>query len=261
MHRDNSGDQNFDAIANKFQNNIYGTTKGRLRHELLLHHIQQTVPLTPDMRVLDAGGGTGMMSRELLALGCQVTLNDISADSLALAKQLVAQNPNQSSQALQFIHAPIQQIQPSENSQPYDLIICHAVLEWLQSPLQCIDHLIKLLRPNGYLSLSFFNRDALLFGNVLYGNFAYVNADLKVRNKVRLNPQNPQRPQYILDHLASLPVQIIKQVGVRCFHDYLKTPEQQQQDYESLKQLELQYGQQHPYKWLGKYFQVIITKS
>lgn len=254
----NEGDQNFDAIANKFQKNIYGTTKGRLRHELLLTHILQTVPLTAKTRVLDAGGGTGMMSREMLAKGCQVTLNDVSADSLALAGEVLTDVATAEGQNLSLLHSPIQQI-PAGNR--YDLIICHAVLEWLQSPFTCIEHLLGLLEPDGYMSLSFFNRDALLFGNVLYGNFDYVNAGLKVRNKVRLNPQNPQRPQEILKFLGGMPVNIVKQIGIRCFHDYLKTPEKQYQEYKSLKQLELKYGEQHPYKWLGKYFQIILQKQ
>ena len=39
---------NFDGIANKFDENIYGTSKGRLRHQLLLAHLQKDLGLFKD---------------------------------------------------------------------------------------------------------------------------------------------------------------------------------------------------------------------
>lgn len=241
---------NFDDIAAKFQKNIYGTTKGQLRHELLLHYLKNHTPLhQPGLDILDAGGGTGMMSGSLLQLGHRVELNDISAESVQMAKLRL--------QAFPQFSCKVSSILELDQSKKYDLILCHAVLEWLAEPLPVINKLCTLLKPQGYLSLSFFNRHAHVLGNMIYGNFDYVEAGLPRKNTVRLNPQQPHEPKMILQHFNSLPMTIIHQAGLRCFHDYLKDKNQQVSHYQQLKNLELQYGGQEPFLWLGKYFHII----
>jgi len=245
-------DQSFDSIANKFQRNIYGTTKGQLRHELLIHYLDQHLPIEP-CRILEAGGGSGEMAVELLKRGHQLHINDISADMLALARQQCAEYSGVS-----FQHGEIQQL----DEQPqYDVVICHAVLEWLQDPIAVIAKLKSLLKPAGLLSLSFFNRDAHLFGNVLYGNFDYIDKDFAVGNRVRLNPNNAVMPKQVMAELEQLSMTIVHQAGIRCFHDYVRDKAIQQSHYQQLKNMELQYGAREPYMWLGKYFHIISRRE
>ena len=247
-----TADQNFDDIANKFERNIYGSTKGQLRHELFLHHLHRSLDLNSrPLTVLDAGGGTGVMTESMLALGHHVTLSDISAETLALAKSKFAADAK-----VELMHQDILNLPDTQ----YDLVICHAVLEWLKEPLPVIAKLVSLVKPGGHLSLSFFNQDAARFSNIFYGNFDYVEQGMKVKNQVRLNPNNPQKPQDILAFLATQPLQVVHRAGIRCFHDYLKEKSQQQSHYAQIKRLELSYGDQHPYMWLGKYFMVIGRK-
>ncbi|MFT4993130.1 MAG: S-adenosylmethionine-dependent methyltransferase [Paraglaciecola sp.] len=253
MNQHDKPDQSFDTLANKFESNIYGSTKGRLRHELLLHYLQTRVPLDEKRySVLDVGGGTGVMSRALVDLGHTVTLSDISSEVLAIARPKFAEN-----EAIQFVLGDIMSL---ANEQQYDLLVCHAVLEWLQAPLTVIDKLLALVKPGGYLSLSFFNKDAQRFGNLLYGNFDYVAGGMRVKNQVRLSPNNALEPQIVLNKLSTLPAEIIHQAGIRCIHDYLKQPDMQQSHYQQLKQMEITYSSQHPYLWLGKYFHIILRK-
>jgi S-adenosylmethionine-dependent methyltransferase len=249
----NKQDQSFDKFADKFEKNIYGSTKGRLRHELLVHHLHDCISLeSMPIEVLDAGGGTGVMSEMMLNLGHKVTLSDISADVLFLAKNKLGENINLNIQQIDILSL--------SNKKQYDLVVCHAVLEWLQHPSEVIRKLVDLVKPGGHLSLSFFNHDAQLFGNMLYGNFDYVEQGMTSKNIVRLSPKNPQKPKVIISQLESLPVKVIKQAGIRCFHDYLKQPEKQISEYEQLKHLEIKYGSVEPYLWLGKYFLIIAQK-
>ncbi|MFQ3221410.1 MAG: S-adenosylmethionine-dependent methyltransferase [Paraglaciecola sp.] len=249
-----TGDQNFDVIANKFENNIYGTTKGQLRHELLMHYLVKylNLPLLQP-RVLDAGGGTGEMSKEMLQLGCEVTLTDISADALQLAEVKCNQHP-----ALHIVKGDILSL-PEERL--YDLVICHAVLEWLSDPYPVIEKLLRLTAPGGHMSLSFFNKDAQRFGNLLYGNFDYVEQGMKVKKKVRLSPNYPLYPRDVLAYLHAQPVNIVSLAGLRCFHDYLQQRSMQISHFTQLKQAEIDYGASDPYMWLGKYFHIILKKS
>ncbi len=252
---DNDGqDQSFDKFADKFEKNIYGSTKGQLRHELLVHYLHDCIPLnTQPLEVLDAGGGTGVMSQVMLNLNHKVTLSDISSEVLSLAKGKLGKNIN--------LDVQNKAILSLSTKKQYDLVVCHAVLEWLQNPFEVISKLVDLVKPGGYLSLSFFNYDAQLFGNMLYGNFDYVEQGMTTKNIVRLSPNNPQKPKIILSQLENLPVKIIKKAGIRCFHDYLKQTEKQTSEYDQLKQLEIKYGSTEPYLWLGKYFLVIAQKD
>jgi S-adenosylmethionine-dependent methyltransferase len=248
-----TADLNFDVIANKFENNIYGTSKGQLRHELLMHYLVKYLdfPLSQS-RVLDAGGGTGEMSKEMLQLGCEVTLTDISADSLQLAKSKCNQHS-----ALHIVKGDILSL-PEEPL--YDVVICHAVLEWLSDPYPVIEKLLRLTAPGGHVSLSFFNKDAQRFGNLLYGNFDYVEQGMKVKKKVRLSPNYPLYPRDVLAYLHTQPVEIVSLAGLRCFHDYLHNRSMQTSHYEQLKQAEIDYGSCEPFMWLGKYFHIMVKK-
>lgn len=251
MNKQWQQDQSFDQIADKFEKNIYGTSKGRLRHELLLHYLHQQLPAEP-LDCLDAGGGTGVMAKALSEMGHQVLLNDISADALSLARTKF-----EGDERISFHCGTLQGLEPERQ---FDLITCHAVLEWLSDPYAALDSLFERLKPGGYLSLSFFNRDAHLFSNLLYGNFDYIDKDFVVSNRVRLNPNNALPPSQVLDFIQQAGLEIRHKAGIRCFHDYMRDKTMQSSHYEQIKAKELEYGTAHPYLWLGRYFHLIALK-
>jgi S-adenosylmethionine-dependent methyltransferase len=241
-------DGNFDGIANKFDENIYGTTKGKLRHQLLVQCLSSYINSSP-LSVLDVGGGTGMMSAEFAKHGHHVTIADISQEALVIAKQRLKDFPN-----TVFINCDI-----GELTGRYDFIICHAVLEWLNEPLSVLLYLHSLLRPQGIMSLSFFNHDAKVFNNLLYGNFDYVEKGLPSKNTVRLNPHNAQSPRKVIDFIQKSSLyNIIESRGIRCFHDYMLDKSKIDPLYQQLFAMEIKYGGSEPYKWLGKYFHIML---
>lgn len=241
-------DQNFDDIAHKFHKNIYGTTKGKLRHELLCHHLSRYLPSQPQT-ILDAGGGTGVMTAHLASLGHQVTLLDVSKESIGVARQHISEP------SVTYQHGEIHEVQKQ-----FDVVVCHAVLEWLVDPHSAIIHLFDRVEDGGILSLSFFNKDAAVYSNLLYGNFDYVRSGLKRKNTVRLNPNYPLSPQTVIDWVSALPGQLEHVAGIRCIHDYMQK-DHAKITYEELVEMELQYGVIEPYQWLGKYFHIIIRKN
>lgn len=248
----------FDGIANKFDKNIYGTTKGKLRHQLLLFHLSQYIKGEPDsvadhsLKVADVGAGTGMMAIEFAKHGHAVHLYDVSAEALDIAQHRLKAFPESRFYCQSF----------SDINEQYDFIICHALLEWLTKPIEAINKLINQLKPNGVLSLSFFNHDAKVFNNLLYGNFDYVKAGLPPRNTVRLNPHNAQEISVVMQYLESLEnVEVLSSNGIRCIHDYMLDKTRIDPQYDSLFELELEYGARAPFKYLGKYFHIMLTKS
>ncbi|QJR82550.1 methyltransferase domain-containing protein [Alteromonas pelagimontana] len=245
-------DQYFDGIAAKFAKNIYGTTKGRLRHMLLIDAMMPFLANGPS-KILDIGGGTGVMTKTLADLGHQVTLTDASEEVLTLAREMLADTPD--------VTIVQQTLDQAADLHSYDFIVCHAVLEWLARPFDAIDLIFQNMAPGKLLSLSFFNRDAALFGNALYGNFDYISRGMKVKNQVRLNPDNPLRPAEVIQHAEGTGFSVESITGIRCFHDYMKEKPSSDAVFDQLVALERQYNQTPPYCWLGKYIHLMLRKS
>lgn len=245
-------DQFFNDIADKFAKNIYGTSKGRLRQQILESVLTPVLDTAP-MNIIELGGGTGVMSHFMASFGHHVTHTDASPDILAHAKALLADYPD--------ITIRQQALLETGDLSSYDLIGCHAVLEWLYEPFAAIQSIADRMASGSLLSLSFFNRDAALFSNALYGNFDYIARGMKVRNQVRLNPQQPLKPTEVMSAATDAGFTVIKKTGIRCFHDYMKDKNLSDEAYASLLALELQYCQQEPYLWLGKYFHLLLRKN
>ncbi len=245
-------DQYFDGIAKKFATNIYGTTKGRLRHLLLVETLMPYLQNSQRLKVMDLGGGTGIMTKVVADAGHEVTLVDASEDVLELAREYLAEVPG----------VTIRQgtIQSEKDIAQQDLVICHAVLEWLAEPLAAVTDIYQQMKPGSALSLTFFNRDAALFGNAVYGNFDYISRGMKVKNQVRLNPNNPLVPAEVIAHAESLGFSVKSVTGIRCFHDYMKDKHLDDEQFEALVALEKQYMHQPPYCWLGKYIHLMLQK-
>lgn len=250
---------NFDGIANKFDANIYGTSKGRLRHQLLLYHLGHFID-SEALNVLDIGAGTGVMSAEFANKNHHVSLLDVSKDALKIAK-----NRLNDAKRVEFHNLSLDRFVDENKlslAKKYDLILCHALIEWLDDPFAAIEQALSLLDANGVLSLSFFNQDAKAFNNLIYGNFDYVINGMPHKNTVRLNPHNAQSAQSVINWLKHRSdLNIVKQSGIRCIHDYLQKKECIENDYQRLFALEIEYGSQEPFMWLGKYFHVIIKKK
>ncbi|MCG7533931.1 methyltransferase domain-containing protein [Pseudoalteromonas sp. OOF1S-7] len=251
-------DRNFSELTSKFKNNIYGTNKGKLREAVLQRDLAQHLPwlgVELDKTILDVGGGQGQLALFLARLGHHVTLVDISDEMLAQAQtQADAQGVGD---RVTLIHAPLQALSELSLGQ-FDLVMCHAVLEWLTEQQQALALLTQRLTSQGHLSLMYYNRIAQRMANMVYGNFDYVRNGLQVKQKVGLSPNRPLEPEDVNGWLSTLPLQKIAQSGVRCFHDYLRDPEKGHGQFDALLELELKYNQQEPYASLGRYTHLML---
>lgn len=130
----NPTDRNFDPIADHFEKKVYGSKKGHIRLAVLWRDIEHYLNGLPDgarLSVLDVGGGFGQIAQRLAKLGHAVTVNDISANMLEKARVLAA---DAGIHSISFIHAPYQDLPDILQDKQYDLVLCHAVLEWLAEP-------------------------------------------------------------------------------------------------------------------------------
>jgi len=245
-------DKNFDKLAQKFAKNIYGTPKGDIRAAVLWRDLAPALAKLGNrkLRVLDAGGGFGYFSQKLARLGHEVVLCDISAEMLAQAQEQIDASPEPL--AIQLIHAPIQALSVEQHGY-FDIILCHAVVEWLTDAKPTMAGLLTMLKPAGIFSLMFYNKEAMRFHALVSGNFDYVAADLKVKKKVQLTPTHPLYIQEVKEWFSDWQMSLISQSGVRVIHDYLKKSQPVDFDYQKLLKMELEYSQREPYISLGRY--------
>lgn len=249
-------DKNFDKLAKKFAKNIYGTPKGEIRSQILWRDLCNHIPdlHQKKMRILDAGGGFGFFSQKLAALGHEVVLCDISTEMLSLAQEQISQA--QTPLNISLVHSAIQDLTQDKYGE-FDLILCHAVAEWLTDAKTTLSCLLPLLNANGLFSLMFYNKEAMRFHALISGNFDYVQADFNIKKKVRLTPTHPLCIETVSQWYKEWQLELICQSGVRVIHDYLKKSLPNDFDYEQLMQMELAYSQQEPYRSLGRYVHFI----
>ena len=182
-------DRHFDQLATRFAEKIYGGAKGAIRLAVLQADLIESLPDRP-LRVLDIGAGLGHMSLWLAERGHDVTLAEPAAPMLEGARQRFAD----AGQTANFIQAPWQAL-PDILTERYDLVICHAVLEWLDEPFTILPVLHQLTKHEGWLSLAFYNRDALIYRNLLKGHFRKMRKNTLAGEKQSLTPQEPVDPR------------------------------------------------------------------
>lgn len=253
-----STDRNFDEKAERFARRIYDSPKGQLRLLQLWADLTDFVPVLqgPAINVWDAGGGLGQMSERIAMAGHNVLLNDISSAMIEQARQRIGDEP---AQRIDFRQSSMQSI--AGEGRTFDLVICHAVLEWLQHPQNAIEQLIQAVNPGGFLSLAFYNRNALQWLNVLKGNFIRAQEPDQAGHAGGLTPPNPQNPDQVLGTLEQADMDIVCSAGVRVVYDYLRPDIRQQRSIDDIITLETKLRREPAYWRLGRYVHLIARRN
>ena len=257
-------DRNFDDLAARFKRNVYDQLKGEIRLAILLRDLQEVLsgpdadPRAASLDILDAGGGQGQIGLSLAQQGHRLLLCDISAAMLDLARHSAAELGVADN--VEFLHASIQSLD-SPHLERYDLVLCHAVLEWVADPQIVLQKLVACLRPGGYLSLTFYNVNSIIMKNLLRANFDKVLKEDFRGGKGSLTPTWPRRPDEVMHWLAGLPLERLCHSGMRCFHDYLLGDGQQNRQPEKQLALELKLSRLEPWRSLARYIHVVSRKS
>lgn len=250
-------DRNFDDLAHRLKENIYGSPKGRLRIDTVWEDMVTHVPglvQGPPLSVLDAGGGMGQISLKLARLGHDITLCDISEKMIKQAQKRFQKENLESRVTL--IHGPLQNLAESRD-RSFDLILAHGVLEWLARPQASLNELLPCLKSGGHLSLLFYNVKALIFQNAIKGNFRKVMAKKFAGHEKSLTPQHPLDPETVMDWLDHAGLSIEQLTGVRVFYDYMPSSIRKERSYEDVLELERAYCRQKSYALMGKYIHLI----
>ncbi|MBC3412867.1 methyltransferase domain-containing protein [Pseudomonas sp. SWRI107] len=239
-------DRHFDELATRFAEKIYGGAKGAIRLAVLQADLAEALPDRP-LRVLDIGAGLGHMALWLAERGHQVTLAEPAGPMLEGARARFAEAGQQAT----FIQAPWQALL-GQLTEPYDVVLCHAVLEWLAEPESILPVLHQLTAPDGCLSLAFYNRDALVYRNLLKGHFRKLRSNQLAGEKQSLTPQKPLDPRELRAQLQLL-WQVESESGIRVFHDYMPREFQSKAELLDLLEMELAHRRHPSFAGLGRY--------
>jgi SAM-dependent methyltransferase len=117
--------------------------------------------------IVDAGGGTGGFAVPLASLGHSVTVIDPSPDSLAAAQRRAAEQ-NVPLRAVQGDAADLAALAGERSA---DLVLCHSVLEYVDSPPAAMAAIAAVLRPGGAVSVLTASAVAAVIHRALAGRF------------------------------------------------------------------------------------------
>ncbi|NIY83924.1 tRNA uridine 5-oxyacetic acid(34) methyltransferase CmoM [Vibrio hepatarius] len=256
-------DRNFDDIAHKFVKNIYGSDKGEIRQVIVWEDLEQLLTAVDGdsraLEILDAGGGLAQMSQKLAKLGHHISLCDLSSEMLQLAKQDIEKNGLL--EQYRLIHSPVQDIE-RHLERPVDVVMFHAVMEWLADPKSALATVLEQVKPGGAASIMFYNHHGLVYKNVVCGNIPHILDGMPHRKRFKLQPQKGLKPEDVYQWIEDAGFEICGKSGIRCFSDYIGNMQYTgDYQYEDVLALEKQLCRQEPYLSLGRYIHVWAKKK
>lgn len=255
------GDRNFDGLSERFKKKVYGGLKGDIRLAVLWRDLEQQAPQIygeKPLRILDVGAGFGQLAIRLAKLGHKVVVNDISVEMLAIAKE--SAEKERVLEKVEWHHCPHQELEERLDD-TFDLVLCHAVIEWLADPVPLLPQLKSFLSENGVLSFTYYNRHSLEYRNLIRGNFNLLKRERFVPDPGSLTPGNPLFPEQVQGWVSDAGMQTKTQSGIRVFHDYVTTPRGGNEVPKDIIEMELRYSQKEPYLWLGRYIHLLLVNG
>jgi 2-polyprenyl-3-methyl-5-hydroxy-6-metoxy-1,4-benzoquinol methylase len=121
----------------------------------------------PALDIVDVGGGTGGLAVPFAVLGHNVTVVDPSPDALAAAQRRAAE----AGARLTAVQGEAASLDSVVGPKSADLVICHNVLEYVDSPADAMTAIAAVLRPAATVSVLAANTVAAVLHRALAGRF------------------------------------------------------------------------------------------
>jgi SAM-dependent methyltransferase len=245
----------FDERAEWFDEH-YEATRGRIRLRLVVERILGSFP-DPPARILDVGGGSGVVAVPLAGRGFDVTLVDPSTGMLRIAARRILD----AGVEVRTVPGGIDDVAELAPG-PYDGICCHAVLMYLDDPQRALRALRSQARDGTVLSLLEKNRDGLALRPGLRGDYGEARRvlDSPIAAGNLGIPNRARTADEWRELLASTAWSFDSWVGIRLFSDLAPddlTPER----LELLADLEREAGRRDPYRSVSRLIHIAATAT
>ncbi len=142
--------------------------------------------------VVDVGAGTGGLAVSIASRGHRVTVVDPSPDALAAARWRAAESgvtltevQGEAADLPPWSASPVRADRTGADRSGADLVICHNLLEYVDSPAAALAAIARVLRPGGTVSVLAANTVAAVLQRALAGKYAEARAMLPAAAVVR----------------------------------------------------------------------------
>ena len=230
------------------------TPWGRLFYDLLYHQLD--VPYTSKLNILDFGSGLGISSNHY-AKWHNVTAIEPNDDMI---------NNRIKENSYTQIHGGLDMLSTLDDDS-YDMVLCHNVLEYIEDKETVINELLRVLKPDGVVSLIKHNHAGKVFGYAVFSNEP--EKALSALNDKTTDKTNFIGKQYLYtnDDVAIWVDKnncMIKDVfGLRTFFGLGQDNDIKYSDYwyHEMFELECAVANTNEYKSVAYYNHIIIEKS
>jgi S-adenosylmethionine-dependent methyltransferase len=240
------------------------TPAGRLRSELAWENVRRFLPRNASKRrALDVGGGTGFASVQLAQMGYEVVMLDGSEEMLRMAIEQA--EAGRVAARISFCYADAGQLPELFDTESFDVVVCHNLLEYAENPSTTVRDIAHVLRKDGVLSILVRNRAGeVLKETIKSRDWKLATANLAAETAVDSLYGESVRvfaPADVRDLLAGASLEVVVEHGVRVFFDYLGLENQADAVYSQIFELESALGVRPEFAAIARYIQVIARHS
>ena len=246
-------------MSTEFEKAIYGSTKGFIRTRVIWEDMVAQIPGLAEGRlsVLDAGGGSGHLAAQMAKVGNSVVLCDPSIEMLNIARRTAQQT--EMAGDVTFVHSTIGELSGHLQRQ-FQLVVCHAVLEWLGKPEIAPQQLSEFMDPAGRLSLMFYNFNSSLFKRAVRGQFSEALQEVDFPAAPRADGAVPIREEDVRHWVRIAGLTVQHRAGVRIFHDHAHD-QLGENELRGLLALELKCRTTEPFASLAQHIHLVCRRT
>jgi S-adenosylmethionine-dependent methyltransferase len=241
------------------------TPEGQLRLDLAFANLQDFLPQsTKSLRALDLGCGTGAIAARLARLGFHMTLLDASPAMLDFAMR-TAQEAGVT-ERIAVKHGDAAQFASLFHDEPFDVILCHNILEYVDAPCAVLRSAARALRDSSSIMSVLVRNQAgeVLKSAIQDGDLAAAEHNLTAEwgheslygGRVRLFTAKSLRAKLLESSLA-----ITAERGVRVLSDYLPQKVSRKEEYQRILQLERKLGSRPEFAAVARYTHCLAHRA
>jgi S-adenosylmethionine-dependent methyltransferase len=154
-----------------------------------------------------------------------------------------------------LIHAALEDF-VRDKTAGYDLVLAHALLEWLPDPWRGLEQLLTLVRPGGWLSLAVYNTAGRRVRQITRGEVAALRNPLRPGGS-RLAPLHSFGVDELDNFLSKVGCERLLFAGLRTVSDYLPAPKRETLSLDELNALDEQYRLLSPFREMSTYLHML----
>jgi S-adenosylmethionine-dependent methyltransferase len=240
---------------------------GRLRYTLAEFNLQRRLAPLGDvpLRVLDLAGGDGGDALRLARLGHQVTIVDFSSGMLAAARERACAAGVET--RLSTVEADVFDLPKTVTRRPYDAVLCHNLLQYLDDPEPALRSAAGLVRSGGVLSVMAINRHAAPLALAVRSLDPAAALDALDRRTAHGETFDSELTLYTAEEITPLLGELgcveIEHCGIRSVNDHIVDDARKHDPdfFADLEALELALTNRHPYPHTARLFQLLARAT